>query len=105
MTYEEAKTAIDITTLWAELRDYVATQPMDDNSPMTRTQALAVVDGAAQMESQFADPRFEVFDFVRREMQFKVLDGTSIRQDHPEIAKWLVNRRSVLADPAIRGAR
>jgi len=105
MNYAEAKQAIDITKLWAELRDYVATQPMDDNSPMTRAQALAVVDGAARMEAQFADPRFEVFDFVRREMQFKVLDGDSIRRGHPEIGKWLDNRRSVMSDPALRGAR
>jgi len=105
MTYEEAKSAFNITTMFAELRAYVKTEALDIDSPMTRAKALAVVDGATRLEASFADPRFEVFNFIMKEMVTKVMDGQQIKKVSPTISKWIAVRRSVLSDHAIKVAR
>ena len=104
MNYAQAKQAINIITLWAELRDFVANAAIDPDSPMTRKQALAAIDSAASIEANYANPRFDVFEFMRREMKHKVCDGGSMRKGHPEISKWMDVRLSVLADNALQGA-
>jgi len=105
MTYNEAKTAIDIKLLFAELRDFVANNPLQKKAAITTADALVVIDNVVAAEAAFVDPRFDVFNFIMGEMLNKVVDGDSVRTGNPTIRLWLDNRRSVLTDPNIGRAK
>jgi len=105
MTYNEAKTAIDIKLLFSELRAFVVANPLQKKAAITKTEALSVIDNVVLAEATLIDPRFDVFNFIMAEMLNKVVDGDSVRTGNPTISLWLDNRATVLRDPAIGRAK